>query len=99
MTHSEFLTAISISSHPPESLNAPLRVLWLIKTDQWEAAHDLASGIQTPLGSRLHGLLHTIEGDMANAAYWYSRAKSPAIQPADIDAEWNAIARQLTSKD
>ncbi len=98
MTFSAFTSAISQSDSPPESLDASLRVLWLIKTDHWEAAHDLASEIHTPMGSRLHGLLHTIEGDLGNAGYWYSRANSPAIQPAGIDAEWEAIARELTAE-
>ena len=99
MTFSAFLTAISESDTPPESLAAPLRVLWFTKTGQWEAAHDLASEIHNPMGSRLHGLLHTIEGDLGNAGYWYSRANSPSIQPTGIDAEWEAIARELTAEE
>ena len=41
----------------------------------WKRAHELAQdheGVQ--LYDRLHALLHRIEGDEPNAAYWYRRA-------------------------
>ena len=100
MTYSTFCSALEHDlSSPPDTLSDPQRVLWLIRADQWEAAHDLASAIDTPTGSRLHGLLHTIEGDLGNAAYWYARANAPAISAEQIETEWETLARDLCEND
>ena len=76
---------------PPEELSAELRSLWLTKKGEWDAAHDIAQDIDTPMGSWIHALLHLIEGDLGNAGYWYSRAGKPARQPEEIDASWEEI--------
>ena len=42
----------------------------------WQRAHDLAQQHEGDVAyDRLHALLHRIEGDEANAAYWYHRAR------------------------
>ena len=67
-----------------------------IKEDKWDAAHNIAQEIHTPLGSLLHGFLHEIEGDQWNAEYWYRRA---GIQPQGITIEekLNSIEKLLRS--
>lgn len=41
----------------------------------WQAAHRVAQdGEGDRLHDWLHGLVHRIEGDPGNAAYWYRRA-------------------------
>lgn len=41
----------------------------------WQRAHHLAQQHEGEAAyDRLHALLHRIEGDDANAAYWYRRA-------------------------
>lgn len=77
---------------PPAGLSPELQALWQIKAGHWEAAHNIAQEIETPLGSWLHALLHLIEGDQGNANYWYQRAGQQRRQPAEIDAEWERIA-------
>jgi hypothetical protein len=43
--------------------------------DAWQAAHELAQAHEGESQyDRLHALCHRIEGDNANAAYWYRRA-------------------------
>ncbi|MCG6885021.1 MAG: hypothetical protein LJE62_14820 [Silicimonas sp.] len=45
--------------------------------DHWEAAHQIAQAHEgVPLFDAIHALLHRIEGDHGNAAYWDRRAGS-----------------------
>ncbi len=46
----------------------------------WRRAHELAQKHEgEALYDRLHALLHRIEGDGANAGYWYRRAGEPVF--------------------
>jgi len=49
-------------------------VIQLIKNDDWDAAHRLIQDFPDPHSCHIHGYLHRIEGDLANARYWYQRA-------------------------
>lgn len=47
----------------------------------WDRAHEVAQSHEgMPAYDRLHALLHRIEGDEANAGYWYRRAGEPAFE-------------------
>ncbi len=46
----------------------------LIQNDDWDAAHRLIQSYSDPLSCQIHGHLHRMEGDLANARYWYQRA-------------------------
>lgn len=49
--------------------------------EAWRRAHELAQVHEgTPAYDRLHALLHRIEGDQPNAAYWYRRAGEPVFE-------------------
>ena len=76
----------------PEELSGPLKALWLTKADQWHEAHDVAQDLGSKLGDWIHALLHLIEGDIGNSAYWYSRAGKPQPSTNEIDDEWRRIA-------
>jgi len=95
MTVDELLQSVERDSEPPAELSPELKSLWWTKAGEWDKAHDIAQDIDTPMGSRIHGLLHAIEGDFGNSAYWYNRAGAPAIGKGEIDSEWERIARQL----
>lgn len=61
----------------------------------WNACHDLC---QSAEGNRdhdwVHGLVHLIEGDTSNAAYWYRRAgKTQASN--ELQREWQTILDEL----
>lgn len=46
----------------------------------WRRAHELAQQHEGEAAyDRLHALLHRIEGDDANAGYWYRRAGEPVF--------------------
>lgn len=80
---------------PPALLSRELQALWLTRAERWDEAHDIAQDIHTPTGSWIHALLHTIEGDMDNAAYWYQLAGQPAIQKDETGKEWERLTRRL----
>ncbi len=95
MNAEELAASAQRDDQPPAGLSGEAQSLWYAKKGQWEAAHNIAQDIPTPLGSWLHGLLHLIEGDQGNANYWFHRANKPAKRPADINALWTEIAQQV----
>lgn len=55
--------------------------------EAWRRAHELAQSHEGVAAyDRLHALLHRIEGDAPNAAYWYRRAGEPVFS-GDAAAE------------
>ena len=87
-----FRDAVDSGEAGPADLPAILAALCLTRRGDWDAAHDLANGLGTRLGDRLHGLLHVIEGDRGNAGYWYARAGARLIANHEVESEWLAIA-------
>lgn len=88
---------------PPKHLSPPLQALWWLKKERlkmgpgWERAHQIC---QTREGDRdhdlVHALVHLIEGDKGNAAYWYRRSGEKAA--GSVDDEWNRIALLLSER-
>ena len=97
MTLDDFLKSLETSAELPDGLSEELASLWFAKKDRWEESHNIAQDIPSSIGSRIHGLLHTIEGDLGNAGYWYSKAGVPAISASGIDDEWRNIVDGLFS--
>ena len=42
--------------------------------NDWRAAHRLVQDLDDPVAWRIHGLVHRVEGDLANSRYWYGKA-------------------------
>ena len=99
MTAAELRNSAAVDAAPPGELTPELHSLWLAKKGHWEAAHQIAQDIHTPDGSWIHALLHLIEGDTANAGYWYARAGRKPRTGSEIDAEWDRIAAHLCGCD
>ncbi|MCB1209681.1 MAG: hypothetical protein KDK97_10160 [Verrucomicrobiales bacterium] len=97
MTVEEFKLSAQGEATPPPSLTPEAMALWHAKKGNWEAAHNIAQDIHTPMGSWIHALLHVIEGDQWNADYWFRKAKKPSRKPAQIDALWDEIADTVLS--
>ena len=51
-----------------------LSALDLLATGDWKAAHNIVQEDDSTLAAWLHGIVHTLEGDLDNALYWYGRA-------------------------
>lgn len=79
---------------PPEGLSPALRALWHLARDEWDAAHGAARSDGSRDGAWVHAHLHRVEGDLANAGYWYRRADRPASE-APLADEWEEIAAAL----
>ena len=82
------LQSIEQDSLPPPDISGELRSLWLARKGDWHAAHDIVSNVDTAMGSWIHAHLHVLEGDLGNAAYWYSKAGKSPRPPAQSDEEW-----------
>jgi hypothetical protein len=59
---------------------------------EWEKAHAIVQDDESALGCWAHGIVHLLEGDMDNAAYWYQRAGRPF--PNKVDDITPALARR-----
>jgi hypothetical protein len=71
------------------------RALELLATGAWQQAHEIVQREQGTLAAWLHGIVHTLEGDLDNAQYWYRRADR-AFPGADaVQAEIAAARQQM----
>lgn len=92
MTLDEF--RFTLSSDTPPQVAPPLLALWHDAKGDWDRAHQIAQDVPDPAGAWIHAYLHRKEGDAANAAYWYQRARQPVAADA-LDIEWERIVRAL----
>jgi hypothetical protein len=79
---------------PPEWLSPALKALWHLGRKEWDAAHAVVQGEDDADCAWVHAHLHRVEGDLANARYWYRRAGRPESR-ATVDDEWAEIVRSL----
>jgi hypothetical protein len=62
----------------------------------WEGAHAVAQDHEgEPTADWIHAVAHRMEGDVANAGYWYRRCGRPQPEGASFDAEWREIEAAL----
>ena len=74
-----------------------IRAVDLAIAGDWESAHRIVQQDETDQTSCwIHAVLHKIEGDAANARYWYGRAGHAYEAYADANAELMAIKAALT---
>lgn len=93
MTLDEFRRSLTEPS-PPAGTSAALAALWHQGRGDWQAAHEAAQAGDDRDSAWVHAHLHRVEGDEANAGYWYRRADRPHSR-APLDDEWAAIATAL----
>ena len=73
---------------PPEGVGTALRALWHLAKGDWDRAHRLAQAEEDQSSAWVHAHLHRVEGDDANAGYWYRRAgKPPSRAPFNEERE------------
>jgi hypothetical protein len=65
----------------------------LLETGAWQQAHEIVQEDTSALAAWLHGIVHTLEGDLDNAQYWYRKADRVFRGP-DAVKEEIAAARQ-----
>ena len=59
----------------------------LLEARDWQGAHAIAQESDEPHAAWAHGIVHIIEGDEANARYWYGQAGRAFPGMSAIDAE------------
>ena len=94
MNKAEIFNSTESLAEPPPTLSLELQSLWWLKKGDWDKAHDLAQDVGSKQGDWIHAHLHRIEGDLANAAYWYSRAGKPVCRD-EFSKEWQEITSEL----
>jgi hypothetical protein len=60
----------------------------------WQQAHPIVQDDKSPEAAWLHGIVHTLEGDLENARHWYRKASRDFPGPASVQAEI-AAAREF----
>lgn len=93
MERTKFETALTAGA-PPQGWSRPLQALWYAARGDWEAAHELAQAGDDDAHAWVHAHLHRVEGDAANAGYWYRRAGQP-VAGGSFEDERAAIASEL----
>ena len=96
MTVDEFRQSFSQST-PPSGISGALRAMWYDAQGDWKQAHTAAQDDGSADGAWAHAYLHRVEGDLANAAYWYRRANQPVTEVSLAD-EWQAIVQALLAR-
>lgn len=79
---------------PPEGVEGALQALWYAGRADWDRAHEIVQSRNDRANCWVHAHLHRVEGDLANAGYWYRRAGRD-IARGDLQAEWDDIVRSL----
>jgi hypothetical protein len=93
MTVDDYLASLKDGALP-SGLSAPLQSLWQEARGDWDAAHKIIQAQDTRDAAWVHAYLHRKEGDAANAAYWYRRAKRPVCDEV-LEVEWRDIVDTL----
>ena len=75
-----------------------LKALHLDEQGDWDAAHHVVQSMDDPHAYWVHAYLHRVEGDLGNAAYWYSRAGRPVAED-DLGAERARLREAIEALD
>lgn len=70
----------------------------LLEARDWQGAHAIAQESEEPLAEWAHAIVHLIEGDEANARYWYGKAGRAFPGMSAIDAEIAMLKATMEGK-
>jgi hypothetical protein len=71
------------------------RAVELLESGAWRQAHEIVQGDASVLAAWLHGIVHTLEGDLDNAQYWYRKADRVFRGPDAVKEELAAARRAM----
>lgn len=83
-------------TQPRASVAALARALAHLESRDWQAAHEIVQDDKSEFAAWLHGIVHTLEGDLENARYWYRRVRRAFPGPEAVAKE---IARARKALD
>lgn len=78
---------------PPPPGGALAEAIELLAAGAWQPAHAIVQRQESAVGAWLHGIVHTLEGDLDNARYWYRRAGRAFPGPDAVPEELEAARR------
>ena len=84
---------------PPETFTELQRALWFGARGDWNPAHEIIQQEDGADAAWVHAWLHRIEGDLANARYWYGQAGRPERSGTTDDELDELLAAFLTKTD
>ncbi len=61
-------------SDPARQADALAQAVNHLARGVWQRAHEIAQQEKFPLAAWFHGIVHTLEGNLENARYWYRQA-------------------------
>ena len=68
----------------------------MLQSGDWRAAHKIVQEDEhSPLACWAHGIVHLMEGDAANARYWYREAGRPFPKSPSAEKEIAALLAEL----
>ena len=79
------------------NVDALTKALELDRDGDWDSAHTIVQGIDSPDSYWIHAYLHRKEGALGNSNYWYRRANK-TMPEYDLDQEWNELYEYITSQ-
>jgi hypothetical protein len=69
-----------------------------LEKGDWQAAHAIVQKDEdSPLSCWAHGIVHVMEGDLANARYWYREAKRAFPEGYSVPDEIAALKAAIGS--
>jgi hypothetical protein len=74
------------------------RAVEFLAAGDWQSAHAIVQDDGSAAAAWLHGIVHTMEGDLENARYWYGQA-GRAFRGAGCVDEEIAAARTANLDD
>jgi len=84
------------SVKPSESGDALAKAVGFLESGAWQQAHEIVQAERSKLAAWLHGIVHTLEGDLDNARYWYRRAGRDFPGRDAVQQEIAAARRKVT---
>ncbi len=78
--------------------DALAKALEHLAAGEWQRAHEIVQEDKSTLAAWMHGIVHTIEGDLDNAQYWYRKAKREFPGAAAVEQEIAAARLALAEK-
>ncbi len=90
----DLFKATLVDDDPPPEIGPVLRALWIEARGDWDGAHKIVQDVSDRSAAWVHAYLHRKEGDLTNAAYWYSRAGQD-VSAFSLEREWEEIVKAL----
>ncbi|MGH7300623.1 MAG: hypothetical protein ACREJE_09450 [Candidatus Rokuibacteriota bacterium] len=76
-----------MSTPTPSRQQSLEKALDLLAAGEWQRAHEIVQEDKSELAAWLHGIVHTLEGDLDNARYWYRRTTREFPGPDAVKRE------------